>query len=153
MAAGGKQIAIGVSAAVVAIGVAWGIGRFQGNAKVEEAERRASAAASASASAVAASSVAAEVERGKVARLEARRRLHLAIIALEDRNFGIAQEHVAAAKAFLLAAKGGDPEVQKLATDLDAFKVVATEDVGDQRKAILAFCKRLDDAMPPPKAP
>lgn len=151
--AGGKQVALGVSAAIVAVGVAYGVGRFQGNAKVDDAERRANAAASASASAVASSSIVADVERGKVSRLEARRRLHLAIIALEDRNFGIAQEHVGAARAFLATAKGGDPEVQKLATDLEAFKVVATEDVGDQRKALLAFCKRLDDAMPPPKAP
>jgi len=153
MAAGGKQIAIGVSAAVLAASVAYGVGRMQGTGKIDEAERRASAAASASASAVASSGVAAEIERGKVARLEARRRLHLAMIALEDRNFGIAQEHVGVAKAFLVSAKGADPEVQKLGADLDAFKVVATEDVGEQRKALLAFCKRLDDAMPPPKAP
>jgi len=43
--------------------------------------------------------------------------------------------------------------VQKLAADLGAFKVVASEDVGDQHKALLAFCRRLDDAVPPPKAP
>jgi len=151
--ASGKEIAIGVSAAVVAVGLAFGVGRYQGSGRIEDAERRAGVAASASASAVAASSVSADIERGKVARLEARRRLHLAIIALEDRNFGISQEHVAAAKAFLVSAKGADPEVQKLGADLEAFKVVATEDVGEQRKALLAFCKRLDDAMPPPKAP
>lgn len=148
-----KQIAIGVGAAVLAVGVAYGVGRFQGNGKIDEAERRATAAASASVSAVSASSVAVDIERGKVARLEARRRLHLALIALEERNFGIAQEHVGVAKAFLVSAKGVDPEVQKLGAELDAFKVVASEDVGEQRKALLGFCKRVDDAMPPPQAP
>jgi hypothetical protein len=153
MAAGGKQIAIGVSAALVAVGVAYGVGRVQGSGQIDQAESRARAAASASASAVAASNVAVDIERGKVARLEARRRLHLAIIALEDRNFGIAQEHIGAAQAFLASAKGADPEVQKLVADLGSFKVVASEDVGEERKVVLAFCKRLDDAMPPPKAP
>lgn len=148
-----KQIAVVASIAVSAAALAYGVGRFQGGGKIAEAEERASAAAAASASAVAGSRVVADIERGKVARLEARRRLHLAMIALEDRNFGIAQEHVGAANAFLSSAKGADPEVQKLATDLGAFKIVATEDVGDQRKALLSFCKRLDDAMPPPKAP
>jgi hypothetical protein len=151
--ADGKQVAIAAAIALAASGAAYGVGRLQTSGKIDAADARASAAASASASALVASRASAEVERGKVARLEARRRLHLATIALEDRNFGIAQEHVGVARTFLVAAKGGDGDVQKLATDLDAFKVVATEDVGEQRKALLAFCKRLDDAMPPPKAP
>ncbi|MBI2388702.1 MAG: hypothetical protein HYV09_03710 [Deltaproteobacteria bacterium] len=151
--ANGRNIAIGVGVALVTAAGAYGVGWYQGKSRADDAERRAVAASSASASAVSSAGVTLDVERGKVARLEARRRLHLAMIALEDRNFGIAQEHVGSARAFLASAKGADPELQKLGGELEAFKIVATEDVGDQRKALLAFCKRVDDAMPPPKAP
>ena len=146
-----KGIAIGVVVALATAGAAYGVGRFQGNVRVADAEQRANAATSASASAMALSSVATDIERGKVARLEGRRRLHLAIIALDDRNFGIAQDHLTAARAHFGSAKGKDPELDKLGTEIEAFKIVATDDVGEQRKKVLEWAKRLDELMPPAK--
>ena len=90
-----------------------------------------------------------EIERGKVARLEGRRRLHLALVALEDRNFGIAQEQLGAARTSFVGASGADPELAKIATELEAYKVVATDDVGEQRKKLLDWCRRVDNLMPP----
>jgi hypothetical protein len=145
----GKQVAIGVSIALVAIAGAYGVGRMQTAAKIDDAEKRAQAADSARAAASASVQVQLSIEKAKVARLEARRRLHMAVIALDERNFGTAQEQLASAKAWLVAAKGEDPELSKLAADIDATKVVATEDVGDQRTKLLAMIKRLDQLVPP----
>jgi hypothetical protein len=147
----GKGTAIGVVVALVAAGAAYGAGRFQGRAEVRDAEARASAAASGSASAVALAGVTADIERGKVARLEARRRLHLAMIALDEKNFGIANDHVVAARGHLVAAKGSDNEVGKLATELEAMKIAAADDVTEPRNKLLGWIKRIDDLMPPSK--
>ncbi len=145
----GKNIAIGVVVALAAAGAAYGAGRLQGNAKVEDAERRAAAASSASANAVTNANVFVDIERGKVARLEARRRLHLAIVALDEKNFGIAQDHLGAARSQLAGAKGADSELQKLGSELEAFKIPTADDVTEPRKKILEWCKRLDALMPP----
>jgi len=131
------------------VGAAYGVGRFQGASKVQEADARASAAASASASAVSSTRVALDVERGKVARLEGRRRLHLAMVAMEDRNFGIAEEHLVVARKQLGGAAGGDPELAKIASELEALKIVATDDIGEQRKKLLDYCRRIDNVLPP----
>jgi len=147
--ANAKATAIGVGVALVCVGAAYGVGRFQGASKVEEADRRASAAASASASAATSARVAVDIERGKVARLEGRRRLHLALIAIEERNFGIAEEQLKAARKELASAPGADPELTKISSELDGYKVVATDDTGDQRKKLLDWCKRLDATLGP----
>ena len=144
----GKGIGIGVVVALVGIGAAYGVGRLQGRAEVRDAENRAAAAASASASAVALAGVAADIERGKVARLEARRRLHLAMIALDEKNFGIAQDHLVAAKGFLTSAKGSDNELGKLASEIEAMKIAAADDVTEPRAKLLGWVKRIDELMP-----
>lgn len=146
-----KGVGIGVVVALVGIGAAYGVGRYQGNVLVKDAEARAAAAASGSTSAVALASVSADIERGKVARLEARRRLHLAMIALDEKNFGIANDHVAAARAHLLAAEGSDNELGKLAGELEQMKIVAADDVTEPRNKLLAWIKRIDELMPPAK--
>jgi hypothetical protein len=147
--ANAKTNAIAVGVALLLAGAAYGVGRYQGVAKVNEADARATAAASASANAVSSTRMALEIERGKVARLEGRRRLHLAMLALEERNFGIAQEQLAATRKELASAAGGDNELTKITSELDAFKVVATDDVGEQRKKMLDWCKRIDATLAP----
>jgi hypothetical protein len=147
----GKGIGIGVVVALAVAGAAYGAGRFQGKAQVEDADRRAALATSASASAMTNANVLVDIERGKVARLEARRRLHIALLALEDKNFGIAQEHLTAARGHLAAAKGGDNEMTKIGSEIEQFKVPTTEDLTEPKKKILEWCKRLDEAMPPTK--
>lgn len=148
---GTKGIALGVVVALVGMGAAYGVGRLQGDARVRDADARAAAIASSSASAVSLANVGVDIERGKVARLEARRRLHLVIIALDEKNFGIAQDHVTAARAHLVAAKGSDNEVAKLASDLEAMKIAPADDVSEPRQKILGWAKRIDELMPPQK--
>jgi hypothetical protein len=147
----GKGIGIGVVVALAVAGAAYGAGRFQGKTQVDDAERRAAAAGSASASAVTNANVAVDIERGKVARLEARRRLHLALVALDDKNFGIAQDHLTAARGHLATAKGSDSEMTKIGSEIDQFKLAPADDLTEPKKKILEWCKRVDDAMPPTK--
>jgi hypothetical protein len=147
--ANAKAAAIGVGVALACSAAAYGVGRFQGAAKVSEADARANAASSASVNAVSSTKMALEIERGKVARLEGRRRLHLAIVALDDRNFGIVQEQLTAARTSFVGATGADPELSKLAAELEAYKIVATDDIGEQRKKLLDWCRRVDNLMPP----
>ncbi len=148
-----KQIGIAIGVGLVALAAAYGVGRLQTAGRVDDAERRASAAASASATAVDVARANLDVCRGNVTRLEARRQLDLALIALEERNFGIAQERLESSRAFLAATKGGDPELAKLAGEIEATKLVAAEDLGDQRKKLLGLLKRLDELVPAPKNP
>lgn len=80
-------------------------------------------------------------------RFEARRRLHLALLALEQRNYGIAQQEVAAAASLLKVAALGEPTLEELARSVAAFKLVAGDDLAVQQKALLAFVQRFDPAL------
>ena len=95
----------------------------------------------------------AEVAREDVSRrdttirqLEARRQLHLTLMALDERNFGIAQNHLNAAAILLGNAGGG--EMEALAQQIKGTNLVAAADFADQRQQILDFVRRLDAAIP-----
>ncbi|GAC1299416.1 MAG: hypothetical protein NVS3B20_20800 [Polyangiales bacterium] len=149
--ANARGIAIGVGAGLVVAALAYGVGRAQGSAGVDDAERRAATATATSSSAVAAVQGVLEGERNRSALLEARRRLHLAIVALDERNFGIAQEQLDGAHAILVSVERTDPSLQEFAKDLAALKLAASDDVGEQRVKVLALCKKLDARMPTTK--
>jgi uncharacterized protein HemX len=143
---GSKKALIGAGIGLVAIAVAYGVGRVQGGQATSAADERAKAAASEREKAGQALSD----EKGVTQRLEARRRLHLALVALDERNFGIAEQHVAAAGK--LIQKSGAPkdgEMAKLGDELASGRLVATEDVGSQRSKLLGWAKRFDATMPP----
>lgn len=84
-----------------------------------------------------------------IGRLEARRQLHLMLLALDDRNFGIAKAHQAKA-ARLLQQSQPEGDMAKLATDIDKLELVATEDLAVQREKVLDWVKRFDQIEPPP---
>ena len=89
-------------------------------------------------------------ERRSVLQLEARRRLHLVLLAMDQRNFGIAEKHLEAAGKLLTkpeAQLSGD--LEKLAEVIAGAKLVAQEDLSDQRKKILGWVERFDKAAPP----
>lgn len=84
--------------------------------------------------------------------LEARRQLHLSLIALDERNFGIAQGHLNAA-AILLGNAGGGEAFTNLTRQIRATNLVAAADFAEQRQQILEFARRLDAAIPPESLP
>jgi len=82
--------------------------------------------------------------------LEARRQVSLALRSVDNRNFGMAEEAVHHAARYLVAARP-EGELSQLAGALDAYRLVATEDLGEQRRQLLAWLDRLDALVTPSK--
>ena len=140
-----------VLAAVVLLLIlgAYVTGRLQTAAKIDDAESRADQAKDGQQQ----QASKAQSAEAVVLRLECRRRLHLALVAMDDRNFGIAQEHLSEAGALLGKAEApADSEIGKLGAAIRGHQLVATEDVGAQRSKVLGWVRTFDEAVPPLKA-
>jgi hypothetical protein len=151
-----------LTAAVVALlALAYGVGRVQGShevSRMEDAARVARARTDASARDLRSRVTALE---GEVARathatavLEGRRQLGLALLSLDDRNFGIAQGQVDAARSALRDVSGADdPGLAGVGRSLAGLSIVAAGDFADQRARVLAivraFDQHLSNAAPP----
>ncbi|MDX2051316.1 MAG: hypothetical protein SFV15_02930 [Polyangiaceae bacterium] len=107
-----------------ALAIAYGAGRFQ-SARAWHATENAQA---------------------QTQKLEARRQLHLALMALEDRNFGTAQKTLTQAGAILRASQPSD-EFSELAGEIENYKFVAGEDVSTDRQKVLGFTQRFDQLL------
>jgi hypothetical protein len=127
-----KRILLGMAAFIVAVGAAYGIGRFQLATQVRDAEGRTQEVEQKL-----------RAEQQKVTSLEARRHLHLSLLAVDERNFGIAQKELEEA-ARLLGQSTSKPEHSKLAAEIQRHKIIATEDLGAQRQKLLAWTRALD---------
>lgn len=91
--------------------------------------------------------------------MEARRQADLALLELDNRNFGTAQEHLTQAVALLntareaaaSAAAEGEavtvPETGDAADRLSAIKLTAGDDTGAQRTQILGVMQQLDRSL------
>jgi hypothetical protein len=140
---------IGVLAVAATIAVAYGAGRLQASGKMEELEAHSERAIEAEQSSTAKLQAEVDAERARSTRLEARRRFHLALMALDERNFGIAQTHLQAAAALLDKSKpepGSD--LEKLRSAVAAYKLIAQEDLAADRQKVVAWVRQLDELMP-----
>lgn len=81
--------------------------------------------------------------------LQADRHLHLAVMALEQRNFGTADEQVKKAAGVLSKVeKTGDSEaVAQVASDVEKWMPEVAPDIGSQRTRLLEFSQRLGAAL------
>ncbi len=143
---------VGVTAAIALalLGAAYGFGRYQTASRIDQVEQDASQARQQAQREFDGLKAQMQDVQQKLVRLEARRRLHLALMALDARNFGIAQTHLDAAKQLLLQSKPADgTALAKLAGSIGELKIVASEDVSAERQRILGFVDQFDAAMPP----
>jgi hypothetical protein len=140
-----RRVAIYVGIGLAALGAAYGVGRLQTQAAVNEAEQQTLARAAAQAE----QSKVLELEQAKVRELEGRRQLALALLALDERNFGTAQSHLKQASALLGETKG-DAAMAELTAAIAAYTLVATDDTGAQRKQLLDWTRKFDALRPPP---
>lgn len=130
--------------AIVALAAAYGVGRLQTSSSIDAAEQRTTAAIEKGA----------ETERSllaqqrRVKHLEARRQLHLALLSLDERNFGTAQKHLSDAQA-LLVSHASDHPLSELVKPMAAYRLIATEDLGKQREQVLQWVRRFDVLAPP----
>ena len=139
-----KRALIVLLVVAASVGIAYGAGRLQTSSAIDAAEQNASKAAEAR--------TAAEAKLLAVeSRLEARRRLHLALLQLEERNFGTAEQHLSAAAA-LLAKSKPEGELEQLRGELASARLKASDDVAAQRTKIAGWISRFD-ALVPPAAP
>lgn len=81
--------------------------------------------------------------------LEARRSLDQAITALDARNFGIAEQRVRSAGRNLVSASA-EARLAELAKTFESFRLVATEDLGPQRKQLADWVTLVDQALVAP---
>src|SRR5262249_48223035 len=82
--------------------------------------------------------------------LEARRRLDLALVELDKRNFGAAQENVRPAADLLNAAKRANantPDLSEIAASLGAMNLVSATDVASARLPLVEVARRMDGAL------
>ncbi|HEY5955629.1 MAG TPA: hypothetical protein VIV60_03705 [Polyangiaceae bacterium] len=87
----------------------------------------------------------------QVQALAARRNLDQAVSALDARNFGIAEQRIKAA-AEDLRRSALDERMAALIPPLAAFHLVATEDLGPQRKQIVDWLTQLDALIVVPES-
>ncbi len=134
--------------AVLALAVAYTVGRVQTASHVTEAQHKVEQIDKSQKH----TQSRLDSETALVDQLEARRRLHMTLLALDQRNFGIASEHMHAA-AKLLAKSNPPPgsALAKLEQQVSGFKLVATEDLAGQRQKILDMIHTFDQLVPPAK--
>jgi hypothetical protein len=132
-----RWIGGGLLAVLLAILIAWVVGRQQASAERDRLETALQAA---------------EVRLNV---LEARRLLHHAILQLEARNFGSAQQHAERATRFLEASKdgAGDETTETVLTQLKEFRTSVDPDVGRQVATLVHLARALDDRIPVPEQP
>ena len=135
---------------LLALGAAFGGGWLQGQARIDELGRDLGA-------------VRTELEelRGKetlqlqqLGELEARRQIHLGILAFDKNNFGIAQDHLRKA-ALLLEAPANRPnaELLDLVAALRTLELSPTLDLAPQRAALVQLATKFDGLLPPQATP
>jgi hypothetical protein len=146
-----KSVVIAFLVSVVCVALAYGAGRIQGAVHVSKVEAKAAEATSKNESKARALETKLAASRQKLVQLEASRQLYVSLIALDQRNFGIAQEHIQ--KASKLLVQSGPPPggaLAQLAKALGESNLVATENISAQRDQILRWASALLALVPPP---
>lgn len=141
-----KRALVYTGIGLAALGASYGVGRLQTQHAIGEAQEQTQARAAAEAEQ---SKLRVEAAT-KVRELEGRRQLSLSLVALDERNFGTAQRHLARAGA-LFAESKGDAPIEELARSVSGYKLEATDDIGKQRKLVMDFTQRFDTLRPPPE--
>lgn len=142
-----KRIAVYAAVSLAALAAAYGVGRYQTSGAIDAAEQKTAEVAQARS---ATEQTLAE-ERNAIKKLEARRHMHLSLLELDKRNFGIAQEHLDHGARLLAGHATG--ELETIRASLAATKLRATEDLETQRVKLLDLIRRFDAALPPRTAP
>jgi hypothetical protein len=143
-----RSVVLGVLAGALGLAVSYGVGRAEGAAKVSATEQKAEAKQAdltKNTSTLKQELFARDV---RIAKLEARRRVHQAELALERDNFGTARSHLEEAHRLLkgLAPSPGS-ELEELTLALASFELGVAKDSSTQRKALKQLAASLDDLL------
>lgn len=138
-----------VVAVLSLLALAYGVGRMQGADAVSAVER--SAAATRARLEGRTATLETELARAtrRAAALEARRQLGLAMLSVDERNFGIAQGQIAAARGALRGASPfDDPGLSQVEARLAGMNIITAGDLAEQRAAILQAIQLFDQHLP-----
>jgi hypothetical protein len=137
---------VGVTVAVlVAFGACYLVGFLHGKTEVAQLKTQLGEAQKAAES----TRTQLESEKRRGFGLEARRCLDQAVTALDARNFGIAERQVKLAGRWLVDSKA-EARLAELAKTLEIFHLVATEDLGPQRKQLADWIIFVDESFAAP---
>jgi hypothetical protein len=139
-----KKLLWSLLVVVLGLGGAYFLGWFQTRTQVTALDRQLASAHESLASV----EERVESQRQQLTELEARRRIHLAIINFDQNNFGTAQAELRAA-ATLLEATPGNVELAALARSLRMLELAPSLDLGAQRGALLQLAAKFDALRPP----
>lgn len=146
-----KKLLLGVGVGAAILGGAYGVGRLQGAAettRVREATGRTQAQLSDRATR--AEELAARNGR-RAALLEGRRQLDVALLAMDERNFGIAQHRLEDARRSLREAQPFEqPPMAAVFARLSSLNIIAAGDFADQRANILRLIQDFDARLSVP---
>lgn len=82
--------------------------------------------------------------------LEARRQIHLGILAFDKNNFGIAGDHLKQAASLLESpASQPDDALRALASALRTLELSPSVDIASQRAALVQLASKFDALRPP----
>jgi hypothetical protein len=146
-----KSVVVGFLVSMACVAMAYGVGRLQGAMHVADIEGKAAEATHKSEARARALETELAASRAKLMRLEASRQLYLSLVALDQRNFGIAQEHLH--KASKLLVQSGPPPgaaLAQIAKGMADDNLVATENISGQRDQLLCWATEIDALAPPP---
>lgn len=87
----------------------------------------------------------AEPLEAKVEALRARRAIHFALVALDQRNFGTAERDARQAGEALAALGPSAPAYAELAEQLQSYRPRVSDDTSEQRAQLLALATRFDE--------
>jgi DNA repair exonuclease SbcCD ATPase subunit len=144
-----KRILIPIAITLAVAGIAYGVGRLQGHLHVKEVQGEAEETATALEGQVAEVRQELTTCTQRADKLEARRRLHMALEELNALNFGYAQRHLQSAGRTLAGAAPDDAELQTLATTLEEMQVAPSGQLEQQRQQVRKLIEQLDAAAPP----
>lgn len=146
-----RSLVIAFLISVAGIAVAYGAGRLQGAARISDAEAKTAEATQKGQSKARALEADLAASRKKVLQVEASRQLYLSLVALDQRNFGIAQQRIKKAGQVLAqSAPSQGGALAQLAKAMVESNLVATENISGQRDEILRWATQIDALVPPP---
>ena len=137
-----------VCGAVGLLGVAYLVGRWEGQGEADRARQAVASLEQGRAEQTKQLQGTIDRLRVRVERLEARRALHRAVLALEDDNFGIARSEVAEAVSALQKTspvEGSD--LARVARDLGNVELSVAAGAASGRVALEELARRLDVAL------
>lgn len=142
-----RNVLIAVGSGLILVAIAYGIGRAQGLVEVKKVREQAEASEDKLEAQIGKLRAELETTRKRIALLEARRGLSQALNALEGRNFGVAHKKLEFA-AQTMSGASDDEALKKLSATLSTHKLVATENVGEQRDQLVSWMDAFDERVP-----